>query len=533
MGFLDDIKKEAEFVETVSVDVGEPAPAEIDVFLIKGDETRYKEEYRDPFLTSDLSGLPQNMKRRASRLMKRDENDAKSKARDPNSTTGYDILQLVQPPYNLDMLAQLYETNSSHNAAVTMKAINIVGLGYRWIENAKTRLLVEDAQEKSPDSLAKMMRALKEEKIVLDETLEGLNNDYEFNEIMVDIWTDVEALGNGYLEIGRNRNGIIGYIGHIPGQTMRVRASRDGFIQLVSDKYTFFKNFGATDVANPLKNDNNPNEIIHFKKYSPNNTYYGTPDIIPALPAVLGDKLARQYNIDFFENKSIPRYAFILKGAKLSQAAEQTLLNYFRNELKGKNHGTLYIPLPAGLGQNVEAEFKALEVGIQQASFIDYIVENRQEILMVHRVPPGKVGVFNNMNLAVSRDADKTFKEQVCEPEQRKVENKINKVFSEFTDKFKIQFLESDIIDADIKSRIHDRYARIQAMLPNEIREQIGLPTTPTGNDMLPFKSGPNEGGPGQKTSDGAKPRTPSPADQTGQRKDRGQAQDQGQEPAK
>jgi PBSX family phage portal protein len=525
---INDVIKHGEKIEEISLDL-EGEQAEIEVYNIKA--PKRKEKISDPFLKLDMTGLPQHIKRRAARLAKSD--GVKSKAKSLEVITGYDILQIVSPPYNLDNLAKVYEQNAAHNAAVTMKAINIVGLGYKWVENPRTQMDIEQAQINGEQDLQDLMKKLKQEKIRLDETVDEITGEEEFNEIMTNVWTDVESMGNGYLEVGRNLNETIGYLGHVPGQTMRIRALRDGFIQLVSNKYTFFRNFGDIETSNPLKNDNQPNEIIHFKKYSPNSTYYGIPDIIPALSAVLGDKLAKQYNIDYFENKSIPRYAFILKGAKLSAKAEENLINYFRNELKGNNHGTLYIPLPASIGQQVDAEFKALEVGVQESSFINYLKENRTEILMAHRVPPGKVSIFSDMNLAVSRDADKTFKEQVCEPEQKRIEKRVNKIVKEFTKHFKLEFIQSNIIDADIKSRIHDRYARIQALKPNEIRSEIGYPTTLGGDDMLPFQKGPNAGGPGQKTSEGAKPRTPSPADQIGQRKQRGEAQDLGEEPAK
>lgn len=533
MKLPDDVEKNGEFVDTVNVDV-EGETAEVDVFVVNPEplESPLTDE-EDPFLDLDKSGLSQNIKRRISRLEKKAEVGSKAQPQVP--ITGYDVLQLVPPPQNLDQLAQLFELNSTHNAAVTMKSVNIAGLGYRWEETAKARLQIEKAQEADGDVLTKLTRKNELEKIALSAELDSFNDDEGINDILVKIWIDVESLGNGYLEIGRNRNGTIGYLGHITGQTMRIRAARDGFIQFsnTQSKYTFFRNYGDSTTANPLNNDDNPNEVMHFYKYSPNSTYYGIPDIIPAMQAVLGDRMARDYNIDYFENKAVPRYAFILKGAKLSDKAETALINYFSNELKGKNHGTLYIPLPASIGQQVDAEFKALEVGIQQASFIEYIRENRTEILMVHRVPPGKVSIMQNMNLAVSRDADKTFKEQVCAPEQRKLEKRLNRIIAELTETFSFKLLESDIIDADIKSRIHDRYARIQVMTPNEIRQDIGKPSTPDGNTMLPFQKGPNEGGPGQKTSLGAKPRTVSPADQTGQRQVRGQAQDAGQEPAK
>lgn len=528
---LDFLGDDAELVENKNVPVDGEDDREVEVYLLQNS----KEETvsLDPFLNIDKAALPANLKRKATyQLKKAAAQKGGTKQNYPEQLTAYDLLQVVTPPYDLNMLSKLYELNAAHNAAVTMKATNIVGLGWDWVFTDRTRLELSKIQGTAGKKYQTQLYKYETEKLDLREQFEALCDDETFQEVMVKIWTDVESVGNGYLEIGINNKRTIDYMGHIPGQTMRCRASRDGFIQMVANKYVFFRNFGDNETQNPLGNDTNPNQIIHFKKYSPNSTYYGVPDIIAALPATLGDKFAKEYNLDYFENKTVPRYAFILKGAKLSAKAEQTLINYFKNELKGKHHGTLYVPIPAGFGQQVEAEFKAIEVGTQQASFIEYVKENRLEVLMVHRVPPGKVGIHERTNLAVSRDADKTFKEQVCEPEQQRVEHKVNKIVETLTTDFKLKFKESDLIDADIQSRIHDRYLRTQVMTPNDVLQELGKPTRADGDQPLPYMKGPNEGGPGQKTSDGASPTRNSPVAVTGQRQERGQAQDAGRKPA-
>jgi PBSX family phage portal protein len=446
-----------------------------------------KTGFDDPFFKIHIDGLPDELRKDISKLEKQAAREAKSKSLDAEALTAYDVFQLVPPPYNLEALAKLYEKNAAHNAAVTAKAINICGLGYDIINSPETELKIERLQG-SKQKLEKLTTELKKERIRLQRLLEELNDDDEFSEIMVKIWTDVESLGNGYLEIGRNLSGKIGYIGHIPAHTIRIRANRDGFIQVVGNRYVFFRNFRDLETPNPLKNDPRPNEIIHFKKYSPNSTYYGIPDIIAAMPAVMGDAMAKEYNIDYFENKAVPRYAFITKGVRLSQEAERTLKEYFRTELKGKHHGTLYIPLPAGMNQNVDARFEPIEVRPQEQSFVTFIKESRLEVLMAHRVPPPKVGIYEDTNLAVSRDADRTFKEQVCRPEQRRLEKKMNIFFQELSGSraFRLKFKEADIIDEDVRSRFHDRYLRTRVLKPNEVRNALGFPSVPEGEDFLP-----------------------------------------------
>jgi capsid portal protein len=69
-----------------------------------------------------------------------------------------------------------------------------------------------------------------------------------------------------------------------------------------------------------------------------------------------------------------------------------------------------------------------VEAGAQESSFNIYRQSNRDEILLAHRVPINKIGVPEGVSLANARDADKTFKEQVCRPAQMRLEKRINSI---------------------------------------------------------------------------------------------------------
>jgi PBSX family phage portal protein len=410
-----------------------------------------------------------------------------SKFVDPEMVNGYGMFDLVQPPYNLEVLASLFEENSIHHASVLARTMNTVALGYQWVDTTKTKKRIEKASNKEGDSLSRIRDELQKEEDKLDELFENFNIDEDFIETLIKVWVDYLTVGNGYMEIGRNRNGTIGYVGHIPAVFVRVRRARDGFVQRAAAKFIFFRNFQDTKTADPIGGDSNPNEIIHFRQYSPTNTYYGVPSAVSALSAIIGDKFAKDYNIDYFENKSIPRYAIILKGANLSQKSKQEVVNYFKNEIKGNNHGTLFIPLPSTLGRDVDIKFEKLENTVQESSFDKYRKSNRDEITVANRVPAPKIGIYDNANLAVSRDADKTFKNQVVGPDQKVIENKINRIVKEFTDKKLLKFAEIDIIDEDLRSRIWDRYIRTEVITPNEVRSKLGLTALEEGDIVLPY----------------------------------------------
>jgi PBSX family phage portal protein len=450
-----------------------------------------KTETTDPFNFVKIENLSPKMKRKAVRLSKKYESEdgVQSKFVDPEVVNGYSLYDIVTPPYDLDILAGLYDQSAIHYASINARVMNTVGLGYEFVETLKAKRKMEKAHG-NDEKMLKIRQGYQDLKEEMDEIFEKLNVEETLIETLVRVWQDVLAVGNGYLEIGRNNSGKIGYIGHVPATLVRVRRKRDGFVQIAKTnkiQAVFFRQFQDTKTPDPINNDSKPNELIHFKIYSPNNNYYGIPAAVSAAAAIVGDKFAKEYNIDYFENKAIPRYAIILKGAKLSNKSKQELINYFRNEVKGRNHGTLVIPLPASLGSNTDIKFEKLEAGVQDASFDKYRKSNRDEILVANRVPAPKVGVYDNANLAVSRDADKSFKMQVIGPDQSIIEKKLNRIVAEFTDLLSIHLKKIDLVDEDIQSRINDRYLRTEVLTPNEVRNQIGLPERYDGDDVLPF----------------------------------------------
>ena len=388
----------------------------------------------DPFkITGDdlkkVSGLSPAFKRKMSREFSKAYVGVDGAKTQQNllaqAITGYAMFDLIQPMYNLEYLARIYEISPFNYAAINAKVENIVGLGYQFVESRKTKLKLEAEQDtKKLDFARRKMDKIRDE---LEIWLEDCNDEETFIETLKKVYTDLEATGNGFLEIGRTTTGKIGYLGHIPSKTMRVRRLRDGFIQLLYGKAVFFRNYGDQETPNPISGGlDRPNEIIHFKKYTPMNNYYGIPDIVASQNAMAGNEFAGRYNLDYFENKAVPRYIITVKGAKLSPVAEQKLLEFFQVGLKGKNHRSLYIPLPADTpDQKVEFKMEPVEADAQDASFNTYRKMNRDEILLAHRVPINKLGVPEGIKLAAARDADKTFKEQVCRIGQDILEKKL------------------------------------------------------------------------------------------------------------
>ena len=471
-------------------------------------EDKFEEEAQlsnDPFNKTwdelkNYNGLDPNFKRREARMSKVEmtdeymdsanavqtgKQDAKSKKLNPGVVyrNAYGIFDIITPPYDVYQLAGYYDTSFANHAAIDAKVENTVGLGYDFVISDKTTLKLEE--EKNKEAVARARKRIERLKIELRDWIESLNQDESFTSVLEKVFTDVHATGNGYLEIGRTTQGQIGYVGHIPATTVRVRRLHDGFVQIIANKVVYFRNFGAKNKS-PITNDPRPNEIIHIKEYSPLNTFYGVPDTIAAMPSLLGDTFASQYNIDYFQNKAVPRYVVTLKGAQLSTEAEDKLFRFLQTGLKGQNHRTLYIPLPGDNEHNkVEFKMDPIENGIQEGSFKEYRKQVRDDILIAHQVPLSKLGGADASNIAAALSQDRTFKEQVARPAQRNLEKILNKIIREKTDILELKFNELTLTDELAQSQILTNYVKNQIMVPNEARELLNLPQIPAGDQMV------------------------------------------------
>jgi PBSX family phage portal protein len=468
----------------------------------------------DPFNKSwdvlkDYVGLDQNFRRRTTRNLTKyaapefneryldaanatpSGTNAGSKQINPGTVyrNGYGLFDVITPPYNMYELANFYDTSFANHAAIDAKVENVVGLGYRFDISDRTLLRFE--MNDDAEAVERARNRIERAKIQLRDWLENLNDDDSFTKTMEKVYTDLQATGNGFIEVGRTTAGEIGYLGHIPATTVRIRRLRDGFVQIIGQKVVYFRNFGAKN-ANPLGTDPRPNEIIHLKEYSPLNTFYGIPDIISAMPSLIGDQLASQYNIDYFENKAVPRYVVTLKGAKLSGDAEDKMFRFLQTGLKAQSHRTLYIPLPGDTeGNKVEFKMEPIENGIQDGSFKEYRKQNRDDILIAHQVPISKLGGADSAGIAAALSQDRTFKEQVSRPAQRHLEKIINKVVREKTDILELKFNELTLTDEIAQSQILERYVKTQVMTPNEAREKLDLPLRADGDE--PFVMSPRQ----------------------------------------
>jgi capsid portal protein len=132
---------------------------------------------------------------------------------------------------------------------------------------------------------------------------------------------------------------------------------------------------------------------------------------------------------------------------------------------------------------------KPIENGVQEASFNEYRLRNRDDILIAHQVPLSKIGGSDASNIAASLSQDRTFKEQVARPMQRNIEKLISRIIKEKTDILELKFNELTLTDEITQSQILERYVKTQIMVPNEAREVLGLPQRSDGDEPFEMSS--------------------------------------------
>lgn len=415
------------------------------------------------------------------------KNKARSKGLESDHAQDlYSVFDVVEPIYNLNTLGKLYDTSAYHAAAVDAKIDNSLGLGYEFSLSRKAEKIKEDEYRKADNTKfgkarIKFDEMVEDAKELAIELLENLTHYDEFETVLKKFMKDRLTMGNGYLEIGRDpKTGEIGYIGHVRAQDIRIRRDRQGFIQFNGNRPVFFRNFGDKKTPDPFGFDAHPNELIHYKCYSPVDEYYGVPEIVSALPAVYGIEHAQRYNMDYFEHKAVPRYIIKTRGIKMTPEQKNSLMKFFETTLKGTNHRTLLLPLPTGVDKDITLE--PVEARQQDSSFGSYIKDNIAIILGRHRVPMTRLGISqSSSSRAESMESDRVFKATVCQPEQRVIEKKINGILREFTDMLQFKLTEYILTDDDTQSQIDERNLRWGIYTPDEIRLQHGQPARPDG----------------------------------------------------
>lgn len=384
----------------------------------------------------------------------------------------------IMPPLNNPQrMLNLLDINTYHNSCCKVKARDVAGSGY------SIQPMVEDPSEM--------------EREVIEEFLAPGENGNHLVDTLYQYRLDIEAIGFGALEVVRV-DGLADSapqdVLHIAGHTMRRHADGNRFLQIRGNKKVWYKKYGYNkDVhyksgvesrLGSLTARNRATEIIWDVNYSPKSSYYGVSDITPAIGTLSADYSRREYNRVFFENYGIPSYAVWVTGNfdpgdvdESGRSEMQRQIQEAMKELPKNPHSTLVMTLPSidGEKSDIQVQFEKLGTEVKEASFRLFRIDNRNEIIAAHGVPPYRVGVYETGALGgnLSESSTEIYKQSIVEPRQNKLESIINNLILRdgfgITD-WRVEFSELDTKDESHENNILSVLFDKGAITPNELR---------------------------------------------------------------
>lgn len=419
-----------------------------------------------------------------------DSSKARRKKRDSNAVDldeddfgeQYASGRVYRPTLNFANMKQFSLENLYHARCIKQIAIDSTTTGWDIVTvDAKGNPVKKDVKWSNKDN---KLYTFFQDSFGMDDFIEGAKS----------CLINYDTFGVVFVELTRKRNGEPARFKLLPTETCRIARNLNlpslgdtdmkYVMQIVNTHERIFKIFDGDRPDHIEPHTGNPmTEVLILRNYHVMGGKYGIPDWVPALKSMIGNDKVADYNINFFNNEAVPRFAVIVQGGKLDEETKKDIKGYFKKDLKGVQnaHKTLVLTTPKGC----EVKLVPLAFEMKDGGFRFYRKDNRDEIISAHGVPPHRLQVYDAGNSGTLSpgmifDLDKTYKYSIIEPHQAKLESLFNRVVRlAFGIKDKqIRFNELDIgEEADRANTLktiaaaHEKYYNMGTMTPDDIRE--------------------------------------------------------------
>lgn len=454
----------------------------------------------------------------------------------------YDAYAVEEPPVMPYHYADLYRRDDTVRACVDARVEAVARQGWKIRPRAEVwpSMRHQDMQQEDP----KLDYDLQDEIV---RVFEGGLPDYDFSEMLGDCWTDRMSIGSAYIELIRDSNGKLAKMARVPAVTMRIARNIPGFVQQRGNNKQWFIRYGEDAKAIILKRKNqeplktekgevliqqqplflpqgvvgkadqtnfvNSNdfsqwllkaqndgdtistrvpEVMYFKIGTPKDTLYGEPPIISAIESYLGGQNARMFMLSYFDNATVPRMAIFVKG---DGSLNKQVLSVIEGWVKSQNkldalNQTLVVEVPND--SEIEVHKLSSEQLKDDGGFIAYKESCSQAVRRAYRTPPSVTFDINNLNNAVSSEADRKFLEFVVRPEQRLIEARFNNLIErEFGSReWVLDLSVPDLTMMAEKRALWDMLLQRGSISVNDVRRELGMRPIAGGDIPILFIPG-------------------------------------------
>lgn len=387
---------------------------------------------------------------------------------------------ILQPPYNMEVLAQVNTLSNMLMRCVTAYCICIDGLGHQYV---KAKHLKDKSEE------PKEMQA---EIAQLQSLFDLCNPDQNMIELRKALRRDFEMTGMAYMEVVRNRIGEIAELYRIPSHSCRLTSSDkagtvyEQNVRDMSGKFAvkmrnkkfrrvvqyfgygdkvYFKEFGdprdiSLRTGKPDSSEGGlANEVIVFKNEQAYG-HYGIPRWMGSFLGIVGSRKADEVNVLFFDNKTIPPMVISVSGGQLTDETLEVLRDTIDKELKGVDnfHKTLILEaIPHSGGVVGDERLSPVKIDIQpltqyiqsDATFQGYKKNVADDVRKDFRLPPLFIGASEEYNRATALESVKVAENQVFKPERDAFDTVINRTILADMQINSVDFESNGLMTAD------------------------------------------------------------------------------------
>ena len=187
------------------------------------------------------------------------------------------------------------------------------------------------------------------------------------------------VLGNGYLEMQRNRFGqTLGFKSRL-GLYMRRASNLHDFIYLRHDVIGLEYEVLAGD------------DVVHIMQPNLRQEVYGMPYYLAAMDSISLNAAATRFRVRYYKNGSHAGFILYATDAEIDESDWENLKNQLRNAKGEGNFKNVLLRSPNGKENGIKL-IPIAEVAAKD-DFLNIKNTSAEDMLAVHRVPPALMGI--------------------------------------------------------------------------------------------------------------------------------------------
>lgn len=265
------------------------------------------------------------------------------------------------------------------------------------------------------------------------------------------------------------------------GKLLEVYILRSSLVRYDTDPVNLYKKFYYMVGGDVGEIEINPQDVLVFRNTNPFSEREGLSTISAIKNTIETDEAIRMLNKSLLDNGAVPNGILYTEQSLNEEEIKRNLAIWNAIHKGVKNAGKVAL-LTGGL------QYQQVGLKPEDAKFLEQRKLNRHEIGAVFGVPPIFLGDYEYSNYKVE-DQRKNFYVDTIVPQARDLENVINAFLmpmygKEYSIQFDFSGLPEFQEDETKRATVSKIYVSTGIKTINEIREEMGLPKVPWGDDF-------------------------------------------------